>query len=342
MAVTRGQELQIEGLYKRYGETVALQDMTFAVQPGELFGFVGSNGAGKTTAMRIALGVLSADSGHVYLGGQPIDLSIRRRIGYMPEERGLYPKMKVGLQLSYLAQLHGLSTGDAADAVTSWTTRLGINNRVNDTVDSLSLGNQQRVQLAAALVHDPDVLVLDEPFAGLDPVAVDVRREVPAEKAAHGVPVIYLTHPRTLRGQPRGRARPRARPLVEYREPLAYPLDSCAPLVLREYERTDVHVLRERQGREDVLGLRNEVEPASGQEVGAQTGDVFAGEAHRPTAPRDQAVDRFEHRRLAGAVRPDHRDDLVCVRRERHAIQDEGIVVSGLECVDLEEAHVAP
>ncbi len=194
MTATRGQQLQIEGLNKRYGDTIALQDMSFEVQPGELFGFVGSNGAGKTTTMRIALGVLSADSGHVHLGGQPIDLALRRRIGYMPEERGLYPKMKVGPQLSYLAQLHGLSTGDAADAVTAWTTRLGIDTRTNDTVDALSLGNQQRVQLAAALVHDPDVLVLDEPFSGLDPVAVDVMSDVLAEKAANGVPVIFSSH----------------------------------------------------------------------------------------------------------------------------------------------------
>ena len=194
MTARRGQPLQIEGLYKRYGETVALQDMTFTVQPGELFGFVGSNGAGKTTTMRIALGVLSADSGHVHLGGKPIDLAVRRRIGYMPEERGLYPKMKVGSQLSYLAQLHGLSTGEAAEAVTRWTKRLGIDTRVNDNVDALSLGNQQRVQLAAALLHDPDVLVLDEPFSGLDPVAVDVMSEVLAEKAAHGVPVIFSSH----------------------------------------------------------------------------------------------------------------------------------------------------
>jgi ABC-2 type transport system ATP-binding protein len=194
MTTTHGQPLQIESLCKRYGDTVALQDMTFTVQPGELFGFVGSNGAGKTTAMRIALGVLLADSGHVHLGGQSIDLAMRRRMGYMPEERGLYPKMKVGPQLSYLAQLHGLSTGEAADAVTTWTKRLGIDARVNDTVDALSLGNQQRVQLAAALVHDPDVLVLDEPFSGLDPVAVDVMSEVLAEKAAHGVPVIFSSH----------------------------------------------------------------------------------------------------------------------------------------------------
>jgi ABC-2 type transport system ATP-binding protein len=194
MTATRGQELQIEGLSKRYGETVALRDMTFTVPPGELFGFVGSNGAGKTTTMRIALGVLTADSGHVHLGGRPIDLGVRRRIGYMPEARGLYPKMKVGSQLSYLARLHGMSAGQAAEAVATWTMRLGIGARVNDTVDALSLGNQQRVQLAAALVHDPDVLVLDEPFSGLDPGAVDVMSEVLLEKAANGVPVIFSSH----------------------------------------------------------------------------------------------------------------------------------------------------
>lgn len=194
MTTRSGLRLQIDGLCKRYGDTVALEDMSFAVQPGELFGFVGSNGAGKTTTMRIALGVLAADSGHVSLGGQQIDLVLRRRIGYMPEERGLYPKMKVGSQLAYLAQLHGFSAGDAADAVLRWTTRLGIEARVNDTVDALSLGNQQRVQLAAALVHDPDVLVLDEPFSGLDPVAVDVMSEVLTEKASQGVPVIFSSH----------------------------------------------------------------------------------------------------------------------------------------------------
>ena len=186
--------LELRGIAKRYGDVVALTDMSFQVQPGELFGFVGSNGAGKTTTMRIALGVLEADAGEVLLGGRPVDLDVRRRIGYMPEERGLYPKMKVGAQLVYLAQLHGLSRTEAVEAVQRWTTRLDIAHRVDDAVSSLSLGNQQRVQLAAALVHDPDVLVLDEPFSGLDPVAVDVMSAVLQEKCAAGVPVIFSSH----------------------------------------------------------------------------------------------------------------------------------------------------
>ncbi|MGW0043592.1 ABC transporter ATP-binding protein [Rhodococcus sp. NPDC003348] len=189
-----GNTLAIDHLSKRYGDVVALDDLSFEVHPGEIFGFVGSNGAGKTTTMRIVLGVLAADAGKVTLGGRPVDLEVRRTIGYMPEERGLYPKMKVGEQLSYLAELHGLSRSAARTAVTRWTDRLGIAERLGDTVDSLSLGNQQRVQLAAALVHDPAVLVLDEPFSGLDPVAVDVMSDVLVEKANTGVPVVFSSH----------------------------------------------------------------------------------------------------------------------------------------------------
>ncbi|WP_024793425.1 ABC transporter ATP-binding protein [Tomitella biformata] len=186
--------LTIDKVSKRYGAVQALDNMSFEVRPGEIFGFVGSNGAGKTTTMRIALGVLSADSGEVRLGGKPVDLDVRRTIGYMPEERGLYPKMKVGQQLSYLARLHGMSKPDADASVRRWTERLGIDHRAGDMVNDLSLGNQQRVQLAAALVHDPAVLVLDEPFSGLDPVAVDVMSEVLVEKAKTGVPVIFSSH----------------------------------------------------------------------------------------------------------------------------------------------------
>ncbi|HEV3361597.1 MAG TPA: ATP-binding cassette domain-containing protein [Pseudonocardiaceae bacterium] len=186
--------LEIDGLYKRYGDVVALRDMTFDVRAGELFGFVGSNGAGKTTTMRIALGVLSADSGECRWDGKPIDLNTRRHIGYMPEERGLYPKMKVGQQLTYLARLHGLSPQAARRATQDWLERLGVAARRDDDVLKLSLGNQQRVQLAAALVHDPDILVLDEPFSGLDPVAVDVMSQVLREKCAQGVPCVFSSH----------------------------------------------------------------------------------------------------------------------------------------------------
>ena len=186
--------LAIEGLTKRFGTVTALDGVTFDVRPGELFGFVGGNGAGKTTTMRIVLGVLAADGGSVGWQGRPIDADVRRRIGYMPEERGLYPKMKVAEQLGYLARLHGMSAADAHTAVERWTERVGVSARTGDAVEKLSLGNQQRVQLCAALVHDPDVLVLDEPFSGLDPTAVETMSAVLAEKTASGTPVIFSSH----------------------------------------------------------------------------------------------------------------------------------------------------
>ncbi|GAA1626936.1 ABC transporter ATP-binding protein [Georgenia ruanii] len=186
--------LVIDHLNKSYGSLRALRDMTFDVRAGEIFGFVGSNGAGKTTTMRIMLGVLAADSGQVRWDGVALDLETRRRVGYMPEERGLYPKMKVGEQLAYLARLHGMSPAEATAATEYWTDRLGVGARRGDNVEKLSLGNQQRVQLAAALVHSPDILVLDEPFSGLDPVAVDVMSAVLRERADAGVPVIFSSH----------------------------------------------------------------------------------------------------------------------------------------------------
>ncbi len=186
--------LEFDRLTKRYGSKVALQDLTFAVRPGEVYGFVGANGAGKTTAMRIALGVLAADAGEVRWQGRPVTFETRRRFGYMPEERGLYPKMRVVEQLVYFARLHGLDAAAAAAAADRLTERLGVAERRNDAVEKLSLGNQQRVQLAAALVHDPEVLVLDEPFSGLDPVGVDALAGVLLDKARQGVPVVFSSH----------------------------------------------------------------------------------------------------------------------------------------------------
>jgi ABC-2 type transport system ATP-binding protein len=187
-------KLEVVGLGKSYGRRVALADMTFDVSAGELFGFVGGNGAGKTTTMRIVLGVLTADVGEVRWEGNPLSLDVRRRFGAMPEERGLYPRMRVGEQLVYLARLHGMSRSAARAATDYWTERLGLAGRRDDEVQKLSLGNQQRVQLAASLVHDPEVLVLDEPFSGLDPVAVDVMSEVLRERCARGAAVMFSSH----------------------------------------------------------------------------------------------------------------------------------------------------
>ena len=186
--------LELDGLTRRFGDLVALDDLTFTVLPGRMFGFVGPNGAGKTTAMRIVLGVLDSDAGAVRWNGAPVDATVRARFGYMPEERGLYPKMRVRDQLVYFARLHGLAPDAAAGAADRWIDQLGLSERANDRVETLSLGNQQRVQLGVALVHDPEVLVLDEPFSGLDPVGVDVMSGVLGERAASGVPVVFSSH----------------------------------------------------------------------------------------------------------------------------------------------------
>ena len=179
---------------RRYGATVALDGLSFAVGEGQLFGFVGPNGAGKTTAMRIVLGVLQPDAGAVRFRGRPVDAAARARFGYMPEERGLYPKMRVADQLVHLARLHGLDHGVARAAAMRWLERLGLGDVAARRTETLSLGNQQRAQLGTALVHDPELLVLDEPFSGLDPVGVDVLSEVLVERAGAGVPVVFSSH----------------------------------------------------------------------------------------------------------------------------------------------------
>jgi len=187
--------LELDGLTKRYGDVVAVEDVSFTVEPGQIVGFVGPNGAGKTTTMRIVLGVLAADRGEARWRGGPLDAETRRRIGYMPEERGLYPKMRTAEQLDYFAQLHGLEPADAAANAERWLGRLGVADRADDPVEELSLGNQQRVQLAAALVHGPELLVLDEPFSGLDPVGVEVLSDVlAAEARERELPVIFSSH----------------------------------------------------------------------------------------------------------------------------------------------------
>jgi ABC-2 type transport system ATP-binding protein len=186
--------LEIDGVAKRYGDLVALESLTFDVRAGELFGFVGRNGAGKTTTMRIVLGVLSADAGEIRWDGVPLDFATRRRIGYMPEERGLYPRMRLLEQLAYLGELHGMTGADARRAATGWLERFDLAERRDDELQALSHGNQQRMQLAAALVCAPEVLVLDEPFSGLDPVALDVMTAVLRERAEAGVAVVFSSH----------------------------------------------------------------------------------------------------------------------------------------------------
>ena len=186
--------LEVLDLGHRFGDLVALDGVTFAVDEGELVGLVGRNGAGKTTTMRAIMGILAPDAGKVRWQGDPVGQSERLRFGYMPEERGLYAQMRIGDQVGYFARLHGVERDAAARAAERWLARLGLGGRAQDLLVTLSHGNQQRVQLAVALVHDPLLLVLDEPFAGLDPEAVDSLSEVLREQGAEGRSILFSSH----------------------------------------------------------------------------------------------------------------------------------------------------
>ena len=186
--------LELTNLHKRYGAVVALAGCSFAVEPGRMLGFLGPNGAGKTTAMRTIFGLVTPDEGMVTWERQPVTTEQRRRFGYMPEQRGLYPKMRSHDHLAYLGRLRGMPAREASVSADSWLDRFGLAERRSDPVEALSHGNQQRVQLAAALVHDPELLVLDEPFSGLDPIASETMSDILREQTAMGKAVVFSSH----------------------------------------------------------------------------------------------------------------------------------------------------
>jgi ABC-2 type transport system ATP-binding protein len=186
--------LELVGLRRTYGTIAALDNLSFNVPAGKVVGFLGPNWAGKTTTMRAIFGLTELDAGSVRWNGAPVGQAQRRRFGYMPEERGLYPGMLVGEQVEYLGRLHGLSAADAAAATESWLERLDVADRWNSKVETLSHGNQQRIQLAAALVHGPELLVLDEPLSGLDPTGIDTMGQVLVDQARAGCCVLFSSH----------------------------------------------------------------------------------------------------------------------------------------------------
>jgi ABC-2 type transport system ATP-binding protein len=186
--------LRCDHITKRFGSRTALNEASLAIDGNEVVGFVGRNGAGKTTTMRVIMGLLDPDGGQVTWDGAPITEDVRRRIGYMPEERGLYPKMRCLDQLTYLSRLAGVPKADARDHGAALLESMGLHDRFQEPVEKLSLGNQQRVQLAAALVGKPELLVLDEPFSGLDPVGVDTLTKVLRERTGSGVGLLFSSH----------------------------------------------------------------------------------------------------------------------------------------------------
>lgn len=186
--------LEFVDLHKRFGDVVALDGLSFDVHPGRILGFLGPNGAGKTTTMRTVFGLVRPDTGHVAWDQSPIDTKTRLRFGYMPEERGLYAKMRAGEQIAYFARLSGLHGAQASEAADRWLTEFDLADRAKSKVEELSHGNQQRVQLACALVHDPVVAVLDEPFAGLDPIGIETMAEALRRLAASGMAILFSSH----------------------------------------------------------------------------------------------------------------------------------------------------
>lgn len=185
--------ITVHDLTRRYGDTTVVDGVSFDVRPGRTTGFVGANGAGKTTTMRMIMGVLGTSAGEVRWNGEPITPDVRRSFGYMPEERGLYPRMTITDQLVFFAQLHGIDAAAAKRRVAELLEYFDLADRAGDLLDELSLGNQQRVQIAAAVVHGPSALVLDEPFSGLDPLAVDSMVEL-LRREASGLPLLFSSH----------------------------------------------------------------------------------------------------------------------------------------------------
>jgi ABC-2 type transport system ATP-binding protein len=186
--------LETRGLTRLFGDNRAVDSLDLTVRPGGLTGFVGGNGAGKTTTMRMIMGILDPTAGEVHWRGHPVTRDDRARFGYMPEERGLYPKQPVLSQLVYLGRLHGMTAAAARRAGREHLERFELAERASDPLEALSLGNQQRVQIAAAVMSSPIALILDEPFSGLDPDAVDSMADLLREQAARGVPVLFSSH----------------------------------------------------------------------------------------------------------------------------------------------------
>jgi len=186
--------LEIRNVSKTYGSSQAVDDVSFTVTPGRIFGFLGTNGAGKTTTMRMILDIIRADSGSIMWNGTANTDVPRHRFGYLPEERGLYPKMGVDEQLLFLAQLYGASKRDATARLDEWLERLDITENRKKRVEQLSKGNQQKIQFLAAILHDPEILILDEPFSGLDPVNAEQMKGAFLEMRDRGKTIIFSTH----------------------------------------------------------------------------------------------------------------------------------------------------
>lgn len=186
--------LKIDDVTKRFGDFLAVNDLTLTIPEGEIFGFLGANGAGKTTTFRMILGLLDANEGRITWDGKPINYSTSHLIGYLPEERGLYPKLKVSDQVVYLARLRGMNKKDALKELAYWLDRFKVPEYMYKKVEELSKGNQQKIQFISAVLHKPKLLILDEPFSGLDPVNVELLKEAVVDLKKSGTTIVFSSH----------------------------------------------------------------------------------------------------------------------------------------------------
>ncbi|WP_025691147.1 ABC transporter ATP-binding protein [Paenibacillus zanthoxyli] len=186
--------LKLEGVVKQYGDKTAVNGITLGVEPGEIYGLLGANGAGKTTTMRMVLGLIYPDGGTIRYKGKPYSSELQSIMGYLPEERGLYPKVKVSEQINYLARLRGMSASDADKSLRYWLDRFEVPDYYNKKIEELSKGNQQKMGFIAAVVHKPQILILDEAFSGLDPVNVELLKDTVRELRDQGTSILFSTH----------------------------------------------------------------------------------------------------------------------------------------------------
>lgn len=186
--------IELDKVRKSYGDFVAVDDLSFKIEEGSVFGLLGPNGAGKTSTIRMMIGITAPDSGEIHIFGRPFDRVCLDKIGYLPEERGLYKKMKLLDQLVFLGQLHGMNSSSARQAALDWCDRLEISEKLSGKVEELSKGMQQKIQFMAALLHDPDFIIMDEPFAGLDPVNADLLKDVLLGMKKKGKTILFSTH----------------------------------------------------------------------------------------------------------------------------------------------------
>lgn len=186
--------LQLDYVTKRFGDFTAVRDLSLSIPESEIFGFLGANGAGKTTTFRMILGLLDPSSGNVTWQGKPINYSTSHLIGYLPEERGLYPKLKVKEQIIYLARLRGMQKNEVVKELEYWLERFKVPEYANKKVEELSKGNQQKIQFIASVIHKPKLLILDEPFSGLDPLNVEMLKEAVLELKNNGTTILFSSH----------------------------------------------------------------------------------------------------------------------------------------------------